>query len=116
MCDAGVVSQVWEMKSKKLLLDLPGHGDEVCYSVLPHVAVCMACCTGVTKDISALLLLRCSLWTGALTESEWRVEGGTGYSNCKSAAPVWSMNESYASLYGSPQMETVMSRGTSGHL
>ena len=56
--------KLWSMETKKLHTDLPGHGDEV------DASSCF-------WETTAILIFRCTQWTGVLTGSELSLEAKT---------------------------------------
>ena len=73
--------KVWDMKTRALLTDLPGHADEVTTQIFIHLSICHNCynCYSISVLHHSALHHRYLQWTGVLTGRGWPVEGETEY-------------------------------------
>lgn len=72
--------KVWDVKTGKLNMDLPGHADEV-RLLLPETCVFM-----LKKEIPhwrVSCVCRFMQWTGVQMDKEWPVVGKTSVSECE---------------------------------
>lgn len=75
--------KVWDIKTGKLNMDLPGHADEVRegQELLPDSCVLIECF--LLSNCLVSCTCRFIQWTGVLMDKEWPVAGRTNVSECE---------------------------------